>query len=129
MRGIVSIGSNCGDRSQHISEALTFIEGIAEVGQASGIFESPDFRGSGKKYLNAIIIIEAPQEYFELNGVFKRYEETCGRNPEARKRGEVPIDIDIVVWGEEIKKPVDYKSEYFKRGLAMLNEKLANNQE
>lgn len=69
------------------------------------------------KYMNAVIsgYIDIPFE--TLNANLKEYELKHGRDSEARKKGEVPIDLDIVRWNGEIIRPRDYASDYFRKGL------------
>lgn len=120
MNAIISIGSNCGDRKDNILKAIDYIKTIASIVSHSGIYESPDFTGTGKKYLNCIAEIETPLSFNKQRECFKAFEKECGRTPELKERGEVPVDIDIIVWGNEILRNKDYNSSYFKAGLALM---------
>ncbi|MDE6338577.1 MAG: hypothetical protein K2K97_02170, partial [Muribaculaceae bacterium] len=56
----------------------------------------------------------------EFEGITKNYEKENGRNAEARKRGDVPIDIDIVVWNGEVVREHDFVCNFFRIGLRTL---------
>lgn len=120
MKAIISIGSNFGEREKNILKAIDYIKTIASIGRHSGIYESQDFTGSGKKYLNCIAEIETPLSLNKQRECFKDFEKKCGRTPELKERGVVPVDIDIIIWGNEILRTKDYNSSYFKTGLALM---------
>ena len=58
--------------------------------------------------------------YDELNLRLKRYETEAGRTDEARRRGEVAVDIDIVMMDDAIVRPRDAAQDYFKIGFSQL---------
>lgn len=120
MRAVLAIGSNYGFRQANVSKALEWLGSHSKVIRTSGIYESPDCYGGGKKYMNSIVEIETGQEEEQLNLLFKEYEIQSGRDETRRKRGEVPVDIDIVMWGPEIRRMSDYNAQYFKKGYAAL---------
>lgn len=49
------------------------------------------------------------------------YENVCGRTPASKQTGEIPMDIDIIIWNDEIIRPNDYEHEYFKIGWNMIH--------
>lgn len=117
MTAILTIGSNCGDREEFLAKSLEYLGKICKIITSSSIYESPDYLGSGSKYLNSVVMIETDLEESSLNNYLKIIERECGRNDETRRRGEVPADIDIVIWNGEVRKPKDFCSTYFKRGF------------
>jgi 2-amino-4-hydroxy-6-hydroxymethyldihydropteridine diphosphokinase len=50
----------------------------------------------------------------------KSWEAECGRTPESKQKGVVPIDLDIVMWNSEVVRPVDYSRSYVSMGIAQL---------
>lgn len=117
MNGILVLGSNYGNRQENIINALAFIKTVCEVKSCSNIYESPDYKGTGNKYLNAVIEIECDITEENLNNLIKGYEKMAGRDHIRRERGEVPVDIDIVIWGGKIKRFHDYSATYFIKGF------------
>lgn len=116
MRAVLVIGSNTGKRAETIRKAIDFLNRHIKMLETSDIYETPDCLGNGKKYLNQVIKIETDNCYDDLNRLLKKFEIECGRDPESRRLGDVPIDIDIVVWEGEVKRKTDYNATYFQKG-------------
>ena len=74
------------------------------------------------KYMNAVISGFTDIPFETLNASLKEYELSHGRDSESRRRGEVPIDIDIVKWNGNIIRPRDYSADYFRKGLAEIEQ-------
>lgn len=121
MQAILVLGSNSGNRTKTIEDALAAIRKEADVLKMSIIYESPDCLGKDKPYLNTVISVETPYSESEFNNRLKTIEFIFGRNQEARNRGDVPLDIDIVIWDGKIRRPLDYRSQYFQKGYKLLN--------
>ena len=120
MKAVLVLGSNVGDRERSILDAIEFLIGKGEIESLSTLYETPDCLGSGMKYMNAVIGFDTPLEESAFNIMLKEYETSCGRDVERRMKGEVPIDIDIVIWGREIRRPEDYRANYFQEGYRQL---------
>lgn len=113
---VLSLGSNHGDRYANIEEAITWCAGKLNGIKVSSIYETPEIHGIGDPYLNAVVIGESCLSFEELTAATKEFERTHGRDAEARHRGEVPIDIDIVIWDEAIIRPLDFSRQFFQIG-------------
>lgn len=79
-----------------------------------------DIYPSSSGYLNQIVKAKVGCDYNTALAATKSVERALGRRPEHKGQCIVPIDIDIVLWGDEIVRPLDYESEYFKQGMGML---------
>ena len=122
MKGIIVIGSNSGEREKNIEDAIIFIGKLSSITKMSPVYESPDCLGSGKKYLNAVIMIDTHLSEQSLNGMFKDYERKAGRSEEKNMLGDVPIDIDVVVWNNDIRRAKDFNAKYFIIGYQNMKE-------
>lgn len=122
MRGILVVGSNYQDRKSNLMHAIHFLSENVEILRQSDIYESPDHFGSGCKYLNIVIEFQTCLSERELCRKIKQFELLCGRNIERRERGEVPVDIDIVICDGVIVRNSDYNSSYFKKGFSMIKD-------
>lgn len=120
VKAVIAVGSNYGERRYNILRAITFLENCCRVIRKSDIYETPDCLGTGMPYLNSVIEILTDRNEEELNSSFKLLECKSGRDSIRRKRGEVPLDIDIVVWDGAIRRPSDYKAAYFRIGYHQL---------
>ncbi len=101
----LGLGSNLGDRKQHLSDAIEVLnaEGF-EVRRKSPVVESPAWLKSGadpkwnRLYLNLIIEGECGKPPKDLLAVCKRTEQKLGRDLDAPRWSPRPIDIDIIAW-------------------------------
>ncbi len=114
---IFCIGSNCGDRERNVASSLAWLSQILTSCRHSQIYATPDCHGGPRKYMNAVAIGFTSLTPQELNCLCKEREIACGRDSSAREAGDVPVDIDLVVYGDEILREKDYRSEFFIRGF------------
>ncbi len=114
---IFCIGSNCGEREENVASSLLWLSQILESFRHSPIYATPDCYGGPRKYMNAVAIGFTSMTPNELNCLCKEREMLCGRDSAARAAGDVPVDIDLVVYGGKILREKDYNSEFFIKGL------------
>ncbi|MDE6028148.1 MAG: 2-amino-4-hydroxy-6-hydroxymethyldihydropteridine diphosphokinase [Muribaculaceae bacterium] len=117
----LSFGSNFGDKKANVERALAWIETMLHDVRKSKVYETPEVHGFGSSYYNAVVKGDSELGYEEFNLRLKEYERASGRTPDARLRKEVPIDIDIVLWHGEVKRPVDFSREFFSSGYDEIN--------
>ena len=113
---VISLGSNLTPRQRRVEEAMHWLQEVLDGYSASSIYETPEIHGHGRPYMNAVVEGEVSLEPDEFNRMLKRYEEQNGRDAEARSRGEVPIDLDLVVADGDILRPRDYARSFFRIG-------------
>lgn len=118
---VMSIGSNCGDRRMNVEKAIGWLSAMLEKPEISSIYETPEIHGREETYMNAVIRGKDEGEMADFDMLLKSYELENGRTPVARMKGEVPIDIDIVIWDGEIVRPRDYAHEFFQIGFREIN--------
>ncbi len=103
MKYFLSLGSNLGNRGEHLNEALSLLqeEGI-EIIQSSSIYETQplDFPSQAWFY-NQVVEIETEKDPQDLLSVVKRIERTMGRIADAQK-GPRNIDVDILLAEDKI---------------------------
>ncbi len=103
MKYFLSLGSNLGNRGEHLNEALSLLqeEGI-EIVQSSSIYETQplDFPSQAWFY-NQVVEIETEKDPQDLLSVVKRIERTMGRIADAQK-GPRNIDVDILLAEDKI---------------------------
>lgn len=101
--GYLGLGSNQGEPAENIFEAVDRLEdaGVEVLERASlyetapqgEVLDQPDF-------VNSAIKIRTELCPLELLDLCKRIEREMGRDPEAKKHGPRPIDIDVLLLGE-----------------------------
>lgn len=117
---VIGIGSNCGDRKVNVEKAISWLKGFMMQVECSDIYETPCALKAGKPYMNAVL-----KGFFEGTGMdldekLKDKEREMGRNSECREKGDVPVDMDIVVCNNEVWKEWDYRQKFFRIGYEKL---------
>lgn len=110
------IGSNCGDRNGNVAAALVWLRGMLTDFHNSSIYATPDCKGGERRYLNAVCCGKTLLDPSELEARCKEFETACGRDAAARAAGDVPIDVDLVVYDGEVLRRKDYGCEFFIKG-------------
>lgn len=97
----LSLGSNLGDRFQHLQNAIKELSKISDIEKVSSIYESKAWGEEDQPdFLNCCIKISTnfePEEYLKK---IKHIEEKLGRIKRDKWK-EREIDIDIILWGDE----------------------------
>lgn len=118
---VISIGSNCGDRHELVEQAISWLKSFMMQVRCSDIYETPCALKAGKPYMNAVL-----QGFFEGSGIqlddkLKEKEREMGRSAQCREKGDVPIDMDIVVCDGSVYKEWDYRQRFFRIGYEQLS--------
>lgn len=108
-RAVIALGSNLGDRGEHIqsaAEQISAIEGVKLV-KLSGIVESFAITPAGvdeskPKYLNAVALVDTSLKAKELLVGLQHIENQHGR-VRLEKWGSRTLDLDIIDFGGQIK--------------------------
>ena len=113
---VISVGSNCGDRKANVKRGLEWLKSILMQTKCSGIYETPCALKSGLSYMNAVISGYYEGPGYDLDDRLKLKERELGRTAQCRERGEVPIDLDIVMENNEVVKDWDFRQKFFQIG-------------
>lgn len=118
---VFGLGSNCGDRRGNILKAAGLLTEKIGKGNISNIdisdiYQTPDTQGGLRPYMNAVIKISSSLDTSDLESIAKDIELSLGRNQEARNRGDVPVDIDLVIFESKILRPRDFNASFFRIG-------------
>ena len=113
---VISIGSNCEDCNLHIANSIKFLDEHLNGCSFSEVYRTSALNGKDADYLNAVVSGYADCEFETLSKMLKSYESANGRTPECKLMGSVPIDLDIVIWNDEVLRPRDYKCDFFQIG-------------
>ena len=117
---VFSIGSNIGDRKTSVEAGIEWLSGILEDFCASPVYATPDCHGGSREYLNAVAKGSTRLNPLQLEEMCKVFEWSCGRDSEAREKGKVPIDIDLVVYDGHVLRPKDFSCEFFRIGYSYM---------
>ena len=109
VRAVIALGSNLGDRGEHLKSAAAEIDTINEVKLVamSGIVESYAVTLAGvdeskPKYLNAVALVDTSLKPKELLAALQEVENRHGR-VRVEKWGSRTLDLDIIDYGNQLK--------------------------
>ncbi|MDP8943598.1 MAG: 2-amino-4-hydroxy-6-hydroxymethyldihydropteridine diphosphokinase [Actinomycetota bacterium] len=115
MRGYLGLGSNVGDRLEHLRAARDRLPaagasagGELRVAAASSVYETePQGEVTGQRdFLNACLRVETSLDPESLLDACKAVERDLGREPGGARHGARAIDVDLLLLGD-----VEYRSE------------------
>lgn len=115
---VLSVGSNCPDKRRQVGNCIGWLKRILGGMTASCAYATRAVNGKDPDYLNAVVKGGYAGGYEELRKALKKYEADCGRTPDSKSAGNIPIDIDIVIWNGRVLKDADFRQGYFQTGWA-----------
>lgn len=125
-RFIISLGSNLcpSEAESNLSKAEIFLSGLfaADIIFSSHYSTPGVGSGEGKTYLNAVALGHTSLSAEAIRTSLKDFELRTGRTPEVRALGIVPIDLDLLMLGDNVFKPKDLSQSYVLCGLDELGE-------
>lgn len=102
--GYLGLGSNLGDRAQHLRSAIAALEeGEVRVEGVSSLYETApvgEYQGPQPDFLNLVVAITTALAPEELLDLCKRIERGSGREPHGPRHGPRPLDADILLLGD-----------------------------
>jgi 2-amino-4-hydroxy-6-hydroxymethyldihydropteridine diphosphokinase len=98
MKYFLGLGSNVGDKQDHLARALAALKkGGVKVLRSSSLYRTqPVGYGAQPWFYNQVVEARTSLEPAELLALIKKVENNLGRRP-ARKNRPRPIDIDILM--------------------------------
>ena len=119
---VLSIGSNSRDREWQIRHCIEWLRHTLSNVRLSTIYNSVAVNNRDADYLNAVMIAKTKKNFDDISALMRQYEMVCGRTPASKLQGEIPIDIDIVLWNDDVLRQRDFAQQYFQRGWQELKE-------
>jgi 2-amino-4-hydroxy-6-hydroxymethyldihydropteridine diphosphokinase len=102
-RGVLSLGSNQGDRFAYLQEAVKRLG--ERVVLVSGVYETPPWGDADQPaYLNGVVLVVDPQaEPADWLALARACESAAGRRRDPQRRfGPRTLDVDVIeVWDED----------------------------
>ncbi len=101
-RVYLSLGSNVGDREDHLRGAITRLESIARVISVSSFYETEPMEVTNQPwFLNCAVKVETTKMPKQLMAAILEMEREMGRL-RTMKKGPRTIDIDILLFGDAV---------------------------
>lgn len=104
-RVFLALGSNLGEREQHLSAAISAIRNRPEITvlSASSVYETaPKYKPDQPDYLNMVMEIATDMEPVQLLALCKNTERQLGRIISAVRNSPREIDLDIIFYDNQI---------------------------
>lgn len=79
--------------------------------------EGESIHPSPQDYTNQAARFTTTRSIESIKQEFKHIEHICGRTPQSKSQGIIPLDIDILIYGETILKPHDFDTSYVRLAL------------
>lgn len=115
---VISLGCNSSDKYIRVATALEWLKETFQEVRSSSMYTTAPICGIGDDYCNAVAICQCATECGPtyVTDMLKEYERTHGRTSHT-----VTIDLDLVMYNDDILRPKDFKREYFQRGFKELD--------
>lgn len=119
---VLSIGSNSNDKTAQVEHCISWLKSTLSQPVCSSVYTTQALNDKDPDYLNAVLKAECDGEYECMRATFKQYEASCGRTPQSKLEGNIPIDIDIVLWNGEVIRENDFSRLFFQKGWKQIAE-------
>lgn len=97
MRAVIALGSNLGNRHDHLNAGIEALQKLGTVKTSPMIMETPDESGQGPAYLNTVVELDsALTDVRKLLEALLRIELQCGRDRTAGKNAPRTLDLDLI---------------------------------
>lgn len=120
---IVMLGTNF-QKEENIYKVKELLNEFYEINDESKLLLT---KPVGKKYkndfLNQALLLHSADSATETQRHFKHIEDLLGRSPLTSIIGDVPMDIDLIIWNGKIKRNDYFKLQFVKECVDELIER------
>lgn len=121
-KALLSIGTNM-DREANLALCHEKLDSLFAGISYSKTSVTPPYGMVYKDdFLNQLAIIYTTKTKDEVYEILKIVEKQIGRNNTDKAQGKVKIDIDLIIWNDEVLKPADLSRSYIADLLPSLEE-------
>jgi 2-amino-4-hydroxy-6-hydroxymethyldihydropteridine diphosphokinase len=114
-RAIISIGSNI-DPEKNVERALQRLEQVVQVRRKSSFtYTKPLLFKDQPEFLNGVALVDTSWNKEELNQQLKLIEKKIGRIRTPNKNGPRTIDLDIIIFDDEVVDNDYYEREFLQK--------------
>ena len=104
-----------------MAEAMRQISGLfPDIRWGEAIRTEAEGETDKRPYLNKAAIFHTQRPCDEVIRLFKGIEQACGRTAEKKRLGIIPIDIDLLTYGDTPVKPADLAKSYVKQAFGSI---------
>lgn len=111
-KALISIGTNV-DRESNLALCHELLNAeFSHITYSGTSITSPYGNTYKNDFLNQLAIVYTDKVKEEVGSILKSMEKEMGRDISDKKRGLVKIDIDLIIWNQEVLKPDDLNRSY-----------------
>jgi 2-amino-4-hydroxy-6-hydroxymethyldihydropteridine diphosphokinase len=105
---VLSIGSNLGDRAEHLRAAVAALTEAGDVLAVSGVYETPPWGDPDQpSYYNAVVLVQGDHDVQEWLTITQAIEQNQGRVRDPQRRfGPRTLDIDLIAARDDDGTPI-----------------------
>ncbi len=123
-KGLLSIGTNY-DRETNLNICHQLLNDLfSDIIYSDTSITTPYGIDYENNFLNQLAVIYTDKNKEEISQLLKSLEKKMGRDSLDKQNGIVKIDIDLVIWNDEILKPADINRSYIADLLPSLEDSL-----
>lgn len=120
-KALLSIGTN-DDREANLALCHQLLDSVFEkIHYSKTSITEPYGVKYQNEFLNQLAIVYTKKSKEDISKRLKELEKEIGRKASDKETGIVVIDIDLVIWNEEVLKPTDITRNYIADLLPSLN--------
>ncbi|MEY8687833.1 2-amino-4-hydroxy-6-hydroxymethyldihydropteridine diphosphokinase [Bacteroides sp. AN502(2024)] len=121
---IVCIGSNYNRKENLIFARQKLTELFSSICFAPELETQPLFFKNPALFSNQVVLFFSDKEEETVRKMLKEIERRSGRHPEDKKQEKVCLDIDMLLYDNQILKPEDWQRRYIQQSLSAFHSSL-----
>ncbi len=111
---VIGVGSNISPE-ENVAKAAKEVSLLGKsIRKSEFVYTKPLLYEKQDDFLNGVFHIDTPYEYEELNGRLKEIENKLGRVRTENRSGPRTIDLDTVIYNNQVKDPDAFTREFIK---------------
>lgn len=122
---LICIGSNDHRKENLLLARQNLYALFPSIYFATEMETEPLYLKNTARFSNQVALFVTAMEKDAVVNALKEIEMKAGRRPEDKTAEKIPLDIDLLVYGNEILKPKDLRREYIQKGVEELGTLLA----
>lgn len=112
---VISLGSNFFADENLNRTKMLLKEHFSILAESSILFTQPHGKQYKNTFSNQAVKIQSSHTKIDTISIFKHIEKQLGRTPQSKSEGVIPIDIDLIIWNNEITHPDYFRFNFVKQ--------------
>lgn len=112
---VISLGSNFFADENLNRTKMLLKEHFTILTESSILFTQPHGKQYKNTFSNQAVKIQSSHTKIDTISIFKHIEKQLGRTPQSKSEGVIPIDIDLIIWNNEITHPDYFRFDFVKQ--------------